>query len=616
MEDRFELEWELFLNGKNSFSPYRKMIENTYNEVKNLLNSNIVDLVPWKKEIRAKNLNVEIEKTNKVIFCRNIVGCFPNLDNIKMQVLLYLESHNESRINEAINVYNNAIPHFGFKIPSNLEVNNSLLTFKEEIFKFRNEVEALKWREKSQNVLEHLNEYEILTIDEQKNYIGIPFVQDDSSRRRIVYPIFRLKKENTINISDKEILKLWIENYLIPIDVLNFKNYTELFNSTHFNLDNDSINNNRIEIEEIYEDDGESLEEELFEHPFSIKDISVKVSPLTMTNLITRLKYDEIDLNPDFQRNGDLWNRKKMSRLIESILLRLPLPIFYFDVSDRDKWVVIDGLQRLSTIKKFVVEDNLKLGHLEFLTDLNGQKFSELDRKYKRELEEANITTYQVEANTPKEVRYSIFNRINTGGMTLNSQEVRQALNQKGYGVKFLKEVVGLEEFKRIVKIRSKRMTDRELVLRYIGFSMGDYNEFLDKGITLSTFIDNTMEEIDKPDFKKESFDYLKKSLIDSLVFLEELFPIGAIFNKTLADKTKTKTLNRSLFEVWTVLSSKLSYEQRQQLLSNKTKVISEYSALLRSVRFDEAITKGTNDRSAVRTRFNLLDQFLKGILK
>ena len=189
-----------------------------------------------------------------------------------------------------------------------------------------------------------------------------------------------------------------------------------------------NLENEGLELEEEKESDNEEEREQ----PFSTKDIKVTPAPLLITNIVNRLKHNEIDLMPDFQRSGDLWNRPKMSRLIESILLRLPLPIFYFDVSDQDKWVVIDGLQRLSAIKKFIVDDNLKLGSLEFLKELDNKRYSELGRSYQRIIEETQILTYQVEAQTPKEVKYSIFNRINTGGLSLNLQEVRQALNQKG----------------------------------------------------------------------------------------------------------------------------------------------------------------------------------------
>lgn len=91
--------------------------------------------------------------------------------------------------------------------------------------------------------------------------------------------------------------------------------------------------------------------------PFVIKDIKVNTQTIALSALIARLKYDEIDLQPSFERKADLGTNTQMSRLIESILLKMPLPIFYFDVSDPDKWLVVDGLQRLSAIKRFVVDN-------------------------------------------------------------------------------------------------------------------------------------------------------------------------------------------------------------------------------------------------------------------
>ena len=148
--------------------------------------------------------------------------------------------------------------------------------------------------------------------------------------------------------------------------------------------------------------------------PFSTKDIKITNAIVLLPSLINRLKYDEI-VNPDFQRNADLWTNKQMSRLIESILLKLPLPVFYFDVSNPEKWIIVDGLQRISTIKRFFVDKKLRLNHLEFLVHLNGKIYDDLERSYQRIIDDTEFITYQIEAQTPKKVRYSIFNRINSG---------------------------------------------------------------------------------------------------------------------------------------------------------------------------------------------------------
>lgn len=370
--------------------------------------------------------------------------------------------------------------------------------------------------------------------------------------------------------------------------------------------------NNVNELEEELESD---IDEETVEHPFSTKNIKVTHQVLSLSSIISRLKYDEIDLSPDFQRNADLWGRKKMSRLIESILLRLPLPIFYFDVSNQDKWIVIDGLQRLSTIKKFIIEEKMSLGGLEFLTDLTNKKYKDLDRTLQRIIEETQIITYQVEAQTPREVKYSIFNRINTGGLTLTPQEIRQALNQNGNGVAILKEIVEMNEFKKIVNIRSKRMVDRELVLRFIAFKMKKYRGLEEVEYSLPIFLDKAMEDIDNPSMSIDNLREYGKELKETLIFLNDLFGENTIFNKTLADQSKTKTLNRSLFEIWTVLGSYLSKEEKDYLLENKDEIKKKYKELLLNSEFNDSITKGTNDKKTIKQRFSMLSNFLGEVL-
>jgi uncharacterized protein with ParB-like and HNH nuclease domain len=214
-----------------------------------------------------------------------------------------------------------------------------------------------------------------------------------------------------------------------------------------------------IEIEIEIENDEMESKEEFITKPFSTKDIKITSAAILLPSLINRLKHDEIGI-PEFQRNADLWTPTVMSRLIESILLKLPLPVFYFDASDPEKWQVIDGLQRLSAIRRFFVDKNLKLKKLQFLSELDGKGYDDLERGFQRTIDETSFLTYQIEAQTPKEVRYSIFNRINTGGTPLNAQEIRQALNQ-GAGLEFLKDVCENEVFKKIVGVDSKRMLDR-----------------------------------------------------------------------------------------------------------------------------------------------------------
>ena len=378
-----------------------------------------------------------------------------------------------------------------------------------------------------------------------------------------------------------------------------------------------------MSLEELYniEEDQEIDEVEFMNtdgdiiSPFSTKDIKVSNAIIALFSIISRLEHDEIDLNPDFQRNSLLWNYQKMSRLIESILLRLPLPVFYFDVADPDRWIIVDGLQRLSTLKAFIVDKKFKLRNLEFLTSLNNKSYEELDNNLKRVINETQIITYQIESQTPKQVRYSIFHRINTGGLSLNAQEIRQAINQTNDGVKFLKRVSSDERFKRIVNIRSDRMADRELVLRFVAFKLlplTPTNEF--KYPDMGSFLDSAMEELDKiQDAMK--FKELEDSLIESLLFSEEVFGVNHRFSRSITLEKHIKTLNRSLFDVITVCFSNIT--QKELFLKNKVLFLEGFNNLLaqHTGDFSLSITAGTSSKGAVETRFRIMNKLIKEVI-
>lgn len=363
-----------------------------------------------------------------------------------------------------------------------------------------------------------------------------------------------------------------------------------------------------------FEDDDDLSMNEQIDHddnvdiPFSTKNIKVNTQTIALSTLIARLKYDEIDLQPSFQRKKDLWSKTQMSRLIESILLKMPLPIFYFDVSEPDKWLVVDGLQRLSTIKRFIVdcEDNknpLRLTNLEFLKELDGRSYQELSRPLQRVIDETQIVTYQIEPQTPKEVRYSIFNRINTGGLKLNAQEIRQALNQKGIAVDFLAAQCETDEFKRVVKSNPERMLDRELALRFFAFKLLDVD---DSFKNLSSFLDSAMEKIDEHDHVTQELKTLSEEFRQSLVFSETLLGENHKFSRTmLTNDNKAKKFNRSLFDVLTVCLSQV--KDKEHLLNHALAFKEGLSALLadEQSKFSKAILQGTSSKRAVINRFD-----------
>jgi hypothetical protein len=139
-------------------------------------------------------------------------------------------------------------------------------------------------------------------------------------------------------------------------------------------------------------------------------DIKITNAFISIYSLNEKLRLNEISIHQNNYSDYP-WGEEQMSRLIESILLRIPLPIFYFDVSNPFTWLSINGLQKLRTIKIFM-ENGLILRNMEILTHLNGINYWQLEDNYKRIINDTQIITYQVEAQTPLNLREIIFKKI------------------------------------------------------------------------------------------------------------------------------------------------------------------------------------------------------------
>ncbi len=352
---------------------------------------------------------------------------------------------------------------------------------------------------------------------------------------------------------------------------------------------------------------------------FDPKDIDIAMEQRSLYTLITRMRADMIDLNTEFQRSGNLWDDYYQSRLIESILLRFPLPAFYFDASDDDKWLVVDGLQRLSAMKNFVIDKKLKLNGLEVLKELNGLRYDDekFAHKLRLRIDDFQVMVYLIKPGTPKEVKYDIFNRINTGGLTLTSQEIRHALNQK-IAAPFFKNLVYKpdtatpeysEMYTRYINVNDRRMAGRELILRYIAFKRAGWENYKP---TLRRFLDMEMGRIEQG--VDDELLNMVEQLWKALHIAHQLFG-KHVFSKTLANPSGRRLLNSSLFEVWTVLLSELNEAEQQKLLENKKGLVEGFKGCLLNPEFQKAITSSTTSKANVNLRFTWVQIQIKQYL-
>ncbi len=348
--------------------------------------------------------------------------------------------------------------------------------------------------------------------------------------------------------------------------------------------------------------------------PFDPRAIDITMEVQNVRYLVDLLEDRHVDLNTEFQRSPDIWSATKMSRLIESLLIRLPIPPFYFAANGRlpadaeRPLQVVDGLQRLSALDRFMVKKTLRLRGLAFLTDLENKRFQDLDRSIRRAVERAQVTLYLIRPGTPKHVTYILFERLNTGGLTLTAQEIRHALNQ-GVPARYLIELVDLPSFKKLVNFRDRRMRDRELALRYVAFRMTAPTDY--RG-GLKRFLDDSMEQL--AERSPEERLQWKNEFDRALRAANDLFGERA-FSKNTSGRPQ---LNKALFEAWTVNLAQVDQPQLQVLMSRKEGLSQMYRAALHADHspLSMSVTADTSKPEAVRTRFEQVRALIHGSLQ
>jgi hypothetical protein len=361
-----------------------------------------------------------------------------------------------------------------------------------------------------------------------------------------------------------------------------------------------------IEAEQA-SDAGEQINE-----PFDPEKIDVKTKPMVVDLIMARVRggAKEIDLLPDFQRRAGIWDQKRKSRLIESLLLRIPLPVFYMAANQDECWAVVDGLQRIQTLKEFIVDKSLTLTGMEFLTELNEKRFDDLTRPMQRRINETEITVHIIQPGTPPDVMFNIFKRINTGGLPLSAQEIRHAIKQ-GASTELLKKLAESKEFKSATNnsIKDERMADRECVLRFCAFSINspyDFNGDVDK------LLINTMDLMNKLSISEQR--QLSNRFKIAMNAAEKIFGRLA-FRKYSGSSERVSPINKALFEVWAVNLSMLKPKQISLLINEKDEVMKRFIKLMRSPRFVESISLGTGSVSKVQKRFSTINKLINEVL-
>jgi hypothetical protein len=339
--------------------------------------------------------------------------------------------------------------------------------------------------------------------------------------------------------------------------------------------------------------------------PFDPEDIDIVTRAMTIDLLLSRIRSKAINLQPDFQRRWGIWDARRQSRLIESLLLRIPVPSLYAAEDANEDWEIAHFIE-----PDLLGEQPLVLAHLRTLETFNGRAFGMLPPKLQRRLRETELVVHVIRKGTPPDVKFSIFERINTGSVVLSAQELRHAITP-GPARDILERWAGSVEFQTATdhSVRPQRMADRELVLRFVAFRLSSYRNYRIQDF--DAFLLKAMSELNM--LPPNQLDALAIEFRNSMSAAEEIFGRHA-FRKRYRPDEGRYPINKALFETVAVNLAALTQEQRARLINRKDDVQVDLMQLCSQREFESAISQGTGDPARVRRRFEMIADLFKQI--
>ncbi|MEX3105122.1 MULTISPECIES: DUF262 domain-containing protein [unclassified Streptomyces] len=352
------------------------------------------------------------------------------------------------------------------------------------------------------------------------------------------------------------------------------------------------------------EDTGE--ETAVIERPWKPEQIRVNTSQFSLRNILDQIDEGSIELAPDFQRLK-VWRHDQKSLLVESLLLQIPLPAFYFAEDQDSSFRVVDGMQRLSTLHEFVRggTNGFPLKKLDHLRELQGLRFADLPVPFQRRINNTQLLVNVIDPSTPRGVTYEIFKRINTGGTPLNAQEIRHCMSQKR-SRDLLKRMTHTDAFTRATGgglTDHIRMNDREMALRFAAFWLKGLDSYRRRPV-MEDFLMDATELLDNPKEVPDTKVAQLESDFERAMFHAHLVFDEYAFRKWPMNAGWRNPINRALFEAWSIALADPDYTEAD--LQDRRVAITKAARKRMTLDYTylDAITTSTADRHRVEYRF------------
>ncbi len=369
------------------------------------------------------------------------------------------------------------------------------------------------------------------------------------------------------------------------------------------------------DLEELEEDEASLAEEseEALEPPTARRRIFTDKLDPKIRGLYDDWKSGDLVLEPKFQRRR-VWDDCRASRLIESVLLEVPLPVFYLAENDDGTQEVIDGQQRLYAFFRFL-DNEYPLTGLRELPQLNGKRYRDLEPEEQKHIRNYAIRTVVFKKESDENLRFQIFERLNTGAVPLNAQELRNCIYRGPYN-DLLHELSQDPDYMEIMGFKGpeKRMRDVEYMLRFAAFYHASY---LNYKPSMDRFMNEDMRKYRQ--ISKEEADNLRAAFKNAVTLIRSLLGKNAFRryyrgdDKNPCGHWEPKKFNASLYDI---LMWSMAREDKNRVMANLDAIREALIFLMtEDQEFIDSIELSTSSVKAVTTRFDKWRSMLDRIL-
>lgn len=324
--------------------------------------------------------------------------------------------------------------------------------------------------------------------------------------------------------------------------------------------------------------------------------------------LVAEIREHELIVRPTFQRNA-VWDRKRKSKFVESILLNIPIPNLFFAEDDDGSKVVVDGQQRLLALKDYI-ENSFSLGGLEVLHQLNGKRFADLNERQQRIINNRTLRCLVISARSDSEIRFEVFERLNTGGLPLNAQEVRHCVYRGGLN-DLLHELAKESTWLTLLgkDQPDPRMNDCELILRFFAIRAALPNY----APPLKTLLNNYMKANRNPDATAQAD--LRAAFLSTVAAVSQSFsghPFRRAQRLETGETEWDNSLNRAVFDAQMLVMEGID---PVWVSANGQEVETLFVGLCSDdKRFNDCVSRATADKTRMEYRLATWNTALLGI--